>query len=267
MRFLSLLAIVRNEQDYIKEFIQFYRVNGVEHFYFYDNDSETPLREVLHDFKDICTITRIAGEKQQVNAYNHFAKHFAKETEWVAVFDIDEFVLPRQHRTFRDFVIDAGREVDCISINWVVFGNGPHTRKPAEGGVIQNYLYSEGRQHRNIKSVVRTKAIRKFKHPHFPELKWFKKHVNALRNPMSGAENTEETVHVIQLNHYFTKSLEEYEVKLRSRRADNGEVRLSNAKDMEWMRGEPERCSVCYDDSLWLKFCGLLPENNRLIKT
>lgn len=267
MRFFSLLAIVRNEEDYIREFIQFYRINGVEHFYLYDNDSEIPLDEVLADFKDICTITRIPGKKKQVIAYNHFVKNFAKETEWVAVFDVDEFVLPKQHPTLRDFVIDAGRNTDCISINWVVFGNGPHARKPAEGGVIENYLYSEGRQHRNVKSVVRTESIRKFKHPHFPELKWFRKHVNAVGNPMSGAENTEETTHVIQLNHYFTKSLEEYEIKLRSRRADTGEVRLENSKDMEWMQGEPERCSVYFDDALWEKFRGQLPGNNRVIES
>lgn len=262
MRFLSLLAIVKNEEDYIKEFVRFYRINGVEHFYLYDNESIIPLEETLRDFTDICTITRITGQKKQVTAYNHFVRKFAEETEWVAVFDVDEFVLTKQHATLGDFVRDTGRNRDCISINWVVFGNGPHTRKPAEGLIIENYLYSEGRQHKNVKSVVRTRAIRKFRHPHFPELKWFRKHVNAAGSPMSGAENTEETTHIIQLNHYFTKSLEEYEVKLRSRRADTGEVRLENLRDMEWMRGEPERCSVYYDDTLWRKFSRQLQENS-----
>ena len=253
MRFLSLLAIVKNEKEYIREYIRFYRMNGVEHFYLYDNESDIPLAEVLAEFIDVCTIVPISGEKQQIAAYNHFVLNFSKETEWVAVFDIDEFVMPKQHATFRDFVLDVGRKADCISINWVIFGNGPHIAKPANGGVVENYLYSEGRQHKNVKSVVRTKAIRKFRHPHFPELKWFSKHINALGNPMSGAENLEETTHVIQLNHYFTKSLEEFEVKLRSKRADTGQVRLENLQDMEWMRGEPERCSVHYDNSLWEK--------------
>lgn len=261
MRFLSMLAIVRNEEEYIREFIRFYRINGVEHFYFYDNDSDVPLAEVLKDLSDICTITRIPGEKQQVIAYNHFVKNFAKETEWVAVFDIDEFVLPRQHPTFRDFVADAGKKADCISINWVVFGNGQHVSKPVGGLVIENYLYSEGKQHKNVKSVVRTSAIRRFTHPHFPELKWFKKHVNSVGNPMSGAENAEETTHMIQLNHYFTKSLEEYTRKLASRRADTGEIRSGNLKDMEWMRGEPERCSVYFDDALWKKFSRPMTES------
>ncbi|MCD8539766.1 MAG: glycosyltransferase family 92 protein [Leadbetterella sp.] len=222
--------------------------------------------EVLSDFKDICTIIPVRGEKQQVTAYNHFVKNFAKETEWVAVFDVDEFVLTRLHATLRDFVLDRGRNADCIGINWVVFGNRPHIRKPASGGVIGNYLYSEGRQHKNVKCVVRARAIRKFKHPHYPELKWFKKHVNAAGNPMSGAENTEETTHIIQLNHYFTKSLEEYELKLGSRRSDTGEIRLENARDMEWMRGEPERCSVYFDDALWEKFRVQLPALHGTVK-
>jgi len=262
MKFLSILAIVKNEEDYIREFVRFYRINGVEHFYLYDNESVSPLEETLRDFADICTITRITGQKKQMAAYNHFVEKFAGETEWVAVFDVDEFVLTKQHATLRDFVRDTGRKRDCISINWVVFGNGPHIRKPAGGLIIENYLYSEGRQHKNVKSVVRAKAIREFKHPHFPELKWFSKHVNAAGKPMSGAENREETTHIIQLNHYFTKSMEEYEVKLRSRRADTGEIRLENSTDMEWMQGEPQRCSVYYDDTLWKKFSRQLQENN-----
>jgi hypothetical protein len=59
----------------------------------------------------------------------------------VAAFDIDEFVLPHKHATFRDFLLAYDR-CDGIGINWVMFGDGHHKTRPA-GGVIENYLYRE----------------------------------------------------------------------------------------------------------------------------
>lgn len=71
---------------------------------------------------------------------------------------------------------------------------------------------------------------------------------------MSGAENIEETTHIIQLNHYYTKTLEEFTEKIyRKRKADTGDVRVDNPKELEWMLTEPERCSVYFDDGLYKK--------------
>jgi hypothetical protein len=261
---ISLLAIAKNEERYIKEFIEFYLIKGIEHFYFYDNESDLPLTEFLKEYSQICTINTIKGDIQQINAYNHFLKNYRNETEWVAVFDIDEFILLKKHQSLKQF-IEANNTNDCISINWVMFGNGKHINRPEKGLLIENYLYSEGKQHPNVKSISKTKSIKKFEHPHFPKLKLFKKHVNALGNRMKGADNYEPTTHIIQLNHYFTKSLEEYQAKLNSKRADNGRIRSQIKEDMEWLSTEPERCSVAYDDEIFRKY-GLWLKNNIKLK-
>ena len=253
MHFLSILAIVKNQNDFIQEFVEFYKLQGVDHFYFYDNESNIPLKKVLSNSLDICTINEIHGDTQQINAYNDFLKNYKNATEWVAVFDIDEFVFAKKHGTLKEFIL-ANSFIDCISINWVIFGNGKHINKPTHGLLIENYLYSEGKQHQNVKSITKTSAIRKFTHPHFPKLKWFKKHTNAAGNKMKGSENKEPTTHIIQLNHYFTKSLEEYQLKLNSRRADNGLVRSEMKEEMKWLPSEAERSSVYFDNELNEKF-------------
>lgn len=260
---LSVLAIAKNENDYIKEFVDFYLLNGVDHFYLYDNDSDVPLSETLCDYLNVCTIHKISGVRKQFAAYNHFLSHHKNETEWVAVFDIDEFVYTKKHETFRDFVLDIGKGVDCIGLNWVIFGNGKHTLKPEKGGIVDNYVYSQGVQHKNVKCITRTSAIKKFDHPHYPRLKWFKKYVNAKGNKMSGDLNEEYCIDVAQLNHYYTKSLEEFREKLfNKRRADNGEVRAEVASNMQWMPTEPERCSVFFDDGLLMKRTTLQNQQN-----
>lgn len=43
--YLSLAAIIKNEAPYIREWVCFYYLNGVEKFYLYDNESEDNFRE------------------------------------------------------------------------------------------------------------------------------------------------------------------------------------------------------------------------------
>ena len=45
--FLSVVAIAKNEAPYIKEWIEYHKLVGVERFYFYDNGSTDNTREVL----------------------------------------------------------------------------------------------------------------------------------------------------------------------------------------------------------------------------
>lgn len=260
MHYLSLVAIVKNEHPYIKEFIHFYRLNGVDHFYFYDNESEPPLKEVLTDYASICTVIPIPGEQKQTTAYNHYIRHFGKESVWAAFFDIDEFILTKQHSSIKHYLETLPFASDCVSVNWVIFGNGGHEKQPEGGFVIDHYRYSEGKQHKNVKSIVKTAAVRKFDHPHFPKLKFFRKHTNAKGDKMKGAENVMETTDVIQLNHYFTKSLEEFQRKLHSKRPDNGVIRAHDKEAMKWLVSEPERCSVAYDDEICTKFLSKLEE-------
>ena len=50
--FLSLLAPLKDEESYLIEFVNYYLIQGVDHFYFYDNESRIPLVEVLRDYRE-----------------------------------------------------------------------------------------------------------------------------------------------------------------------------------------------------------------------
>ena len=49
-QYLSLCAIVKNEAPYLPEWIEFYKLVGVEKFYIYDNDSTDNTKEVLKPY-------------------------------------------------------------------------------------------------------------------------------------------------------------------------------------------------------------------------
>jgi len=232
--FLSLLAPLKDEEAYLIEFVAYYLIQGVDHFYFYDNDSRIPVGEALGRYRDRCTVLRAPGDAVQSRAYAHFCNHFRHETRWVAVFDVDEFVLPHAHGSLREFLQDYD-DCDGIGINWVLFGDGHHKSRPA-GGVIESYLYREAKQSGCIKSVVKSEKLVGFPdNPHFAALVAGSVYVDAHRNPVTGAINESHTIDVIQLNHYFTKSEAEWKQKLYRKRADSGQARAEHAEDQGWV--------------------------------
>ena len=232
--FLSLLAPLKDEESYLIEFVNYYLIHGVDHFYFYDNESAIPVVNVLSRYRDKCTVLRATGDAVQRRAYAHFCQHFRHETRWVAIFDVDEFVLPHKHGSFREFLLDYDH-CDGIGINWVMFGDGHHKTRPA-GGVIENYLYREAGQHPCIKSVVKgERLVGFFNNPHFATLIDGSLYVDAHMNPITGAFNDNHTIDIIQLNHYFTKSQAEWQKKLYRKRADSGKARAEHTEDHDWV--------------------------------
>ena len=232
--FLSLLAPLKDEDPYLIEFVNYYLIQGVEHFYFYDNDSRIPVVDVLAEYRDKCTVIRAPGDAVQGRAYTHFCQQFRHQTKWVAVFDIDEFVLPHKHRSLREFLGDYDH-CDAIGINWVIFGDGHHKTAPP-GGVIENYLYRQSGQHRCIKTVVKgDKLVGFIDSPHFATLTAGSLYVDAHMNPITSSFNENHTIDVIQLNHYFTKSEAEWERKLNRKRADSGRPRAEHTEDHGWV--------------------------------
>jgi hypothetical protein len=232
--FLSLLTPVRDEESYLIEFINYYLIQGVDHFYFYDNDSKIPVADVILEYRDKCSVMRAPGDAVQARAYEHFCKHFKQETRWVAVFDIDEFVLPHKHSSFREFLLDYDY-CDGIGINWVMFGDGHHKTSP-DGGVIANYLYRQAGQHPCIKSVIKgMKLVGFFDNPHLATLREGSLYVDPHMNRIESAYNENFTTDVIQLNHYFTKSEAEWKNKLSRKRADSGKPRAEHTEDHDWV--------------------------------
>lgn len=227
--FLSVLTPVRDEERYLVEFINYYLLHGVDHFYYYDNDSRIPVVDVIREYRDKCTVMRAPGDAVQSRAYEHFCKHLKHETRWVAVFDIDEFVLPHRHGSFREFVADYDY-CDGIGINWVMFGDGHHKTIP-EGSVIANYLYRQAAQQPCIKSVVKSSKLVGFDNPHLATLRDGSLYIYPHVNRIASAYNENFTIDVIQLNHYFTKSEAQWKRKLHRKRADTGRARAEHTED------------------------------------
>lgn len=110
---LSVCAIFKNESKNIREWIEYHRLVGVDHFYLYENGASDRYMKVLRPYVNRKIITLVPwpnlvdkkeGEdlfkwvlSTQVTAYENVLHLYAKaETQWIVFLDIDEFLVPMQ---------------------------------------------------------------------------------------------------------------------------------------------------------------------------
>jgi hypothetical protein len=230
--FLSLCAIIKDENNLI-EFIIYHWLIGVEYFYIYDNDSKIPIKNILDNyiFKKICTIIDYPGRGVQMNAYNHCIKNYGNKTKWLCILDGDEYILPKKHDSLRDF-LNEYKNYHAIGINWVIFGTSFHEKKQ-NGFVIDNYRYCSNKADKHIKTIFQPEHIKNCYNQHFVELNNPLKYVDSKKNIIFGSFNNNiGSTDIIQINHYFTKSLEDmYEKHKRGKACNMGIYQLINTHD------------------------------------
>ena len=108
---VAICALFKNEESYLKEWIEYHKLIGVEHFYLYDYGSKDRSSDVLGPYIREGSVTLIHWLNGffnqdlensehwvfavQLTAYENAAKFRAvQETEWLAFLDIDEYLVP-----------------------------------------------------------------------------------------------------------------------------------------------------------------------------
>lgn len=114
-----------------------------------------------------------------------------------------------------------------IGINWLIFGSNHHEKKP-EGGVLENFTMCAEKdffENRHIKTICDPLKVLSYI-VHFPIYYAGFHNLNENGEIISSGNRTKE-VHFdkIRINHYFSKSREEYIAKKNRGRADLSAVR------------------------------------------
>lgn len=169
---LAICAIFQDEARFLGEWIESHRLQGVEHFFLYDNRSHDNPAAVLRPWLEPGIVTLVDWptafeEFAQIKAYNHCLEHHGADFEWLAMIDIDEFLycptgdpLPAVLQTFPG--------VPAVVVHWQVFGSSGHRESP--GGLVTEQFTRRAKQqwvrNRRIKSIVRPGRTEAFRSPH-----------------------------------------------------------------------------------------------------
>ena len=226
---LAVVVIVKNEEPYIREWIEYHRLAGISHIYLYDNGSTDKTAEYVRPYADegFVTMTYFPGRGMQTAAYNDALKKYGKDCRYMAFIDADEFLFSlKPDRKLPEVVEEIMKENPkaCgLAVNWAMFGSAGFKECPKSGGVLSNYVYRAGPGERGtdcVKTIVRPETVYRYNHPHFPEymLGGFSVDENGRR--AEGSRNPGPEPVRIRVNHYFTKSEEEWTERRKIGKAD-----------------------------------------------
>lgn len=208
---LSIMAIMKNEGPYLKEWLDYHILVGIDHFYLYDNESTDDTTEILKPYieKGIVDYTYWPGKAQQQIAYTDGFNKIANQTKWLAVIDLDEFLVATDYDNIVDFLKTLPKNFAQLVIGWEQYGSSGHKKKP-KGLVIENYKYHAAHSW-GMKSIVNPRLVYETKNPHTHEVAGFIIDENGKKlGRIIQDENRNITTHKIRVNHYVTKSFDEY---------------------------------------------------------
>lgn len=228
--YLSVCAIAKNEGPYFKEWIEWHQKQGVEKFYIYDNESTDCTKEVLAPFIEsgVVEYTYFPGQKKQLAAYDDCFERHRLETRWLAVIDLDEFIVPMQYKDIPSFLRPL-EKFSVVEINWLCYGSGgAKTREP--GDVMERFKRHSHPEHKlntHVKSIVDPRRVCTMTGCHEAS-RISGKAADSHGNPLKkGKVNRVPQQDIIRINHYAVKSYEEFLAK-RAR----GRARVAAQRDL-----------------------------------
>ena len=210
--YLGLCAIAKNETPYLREWTAYHRLIGFERIFIYDNESDIPVDETLRDFDDADLVEtyRIEGKGRQLTAYNHCLQKHGPECEWLAFFDLDEFLLLHGDKDARIF-LSRYEEHAALALSVMLFGsNGQLGHAP--GLVTERFTRSIG-YCLDVKCIVRPALVTLPISPHHFTYAECGTAVATNGLPAFGGY-APFTPGAAQINHYYVKSQQEYEKRL-----------------------------------------------------
>ncbi len=218
---ISICSCFKDEAPFIKEWIEYHLMIGVDHFYLYNNNSTDGYMDVLLEYidKGIVTLTDFPQIPVQQAAYQHWYDNYRGETDWVSFLDLDEFFTPLKHDNLPEWLSENDR-FPVLSIYWKMFGTSGAMEHDYNRLVTEQYTVSWQKLDGIGKLLINTnyaieKITRVSMHNTHVMYKGFSiPPINTYGHFIfSDLNRTSKRVPNIQVNHYWSKAFKCYEQK------------------------------------------------------
>lgn len=207
---LSICAIFQNEAPYLREWIDYHKMIGVEHFYLYNNESNDDFFNALSSYYSKGEVTlkdwpTPQNNDWQISAYNDCLKNC--KTKWIAFIDIDEFIVPMRGKDLKKILCKYYADKKAIYINWRQFGTS-NLKLKKDYPILPYLTKCAPKTHVHCthgKSIVKPKFVKKVRDPHWCIMKNGNDYYNGNGELFKGILYTKPEPHcdkLIRINHY-----------------------------------------------------------------
>ena len=200
---------VKDEGAYILEWLEYHLLQGVDHFYIYNNNGTDNTLELLKSYiqKGIVTWREFSGPNMQMEIYNDAITNYKNETRWMGFIDCDEFVVPMKHTSLAKALKDY-ESFSQILIHWILYGSSGHKKK-TKGFVIERFTKHDSEISHLTKAILNPRAcLYAGVHRSYVLGDTVNEHKKILNRKRYAF-----TADILRVNHYVVKSAEEYLLK------------------------------------------------------
>lgn len=255
MKYLAACCTAKNEAPHILEWMAFHRAVGFEHLIIIDHSSSDSTAQVVAQFADQASVTLIrwGGPGTQMDMYNSVTARHKADFHWCAFIDVDEFLYTADHSDIRNLMTEY-ESCDAVGVHWLVYGSAGHIAKQ-NGLTIENYTHRAENgftANHHIKSIVKLGSAGPAETSH---LFWTPSgtvnenfQLLPFRAPHGYYPDEYVSHHRLRINHYHTRSREDYEQK--SRRGFFGDDKLGTAEKMNAMFSLHDRNEISDNSAL-----------------
>jgi len=207
---VAICSIMKNEEAYVDEWVDYHRALGYEHFYIYDNSDSFEMRQWALEKSCHVSVKHWPGLGQQHAVYQDCLRAFVKKRHtWVHFMDSDEFLVLKQHNNVTD-MLQKYCTHGALAVNWIMFGtSGRLTYEPLP--VTKRFQYREETVNRHVKVIVKVSDLKGGVTAHVASTTHGTKDSNGKK--VSGPFNPNGPSDVVLLYHYHPKSFKEYIAK------------------------------------------------------
>jgi hypothetical protein len=203
---IGLCLIIKNETDYLDEWLNYHRNIGIDFFIIYDNQSDEKISinsdDIIINYWDDNQIG------SQMRAYQHCCSNY-HHLDYIGFIDTDEFYQSKTMDIKKDFnnLKKSFGEFSGLGLYWRMYGKfNPYIENRI---LINDYQYYY--QDNHIKSFIDPKKVINFPDPHKPIIngKYIDEKGCEIKGP-TGNHNSEN----IWIKHTWTRSLNEFKTKI-----------------------------------------------------
>ena len=212
--YLSVACMFRDEAKFLREWVEFHRLLGVEHFYLYDHRSIDSPEIILADYiqQGIVELERIDTDvggnfmELQITTSGRAVEKAKGKSQWLALLDADEFINPKTTSSLLVFLKEYEKYGGLV-MNWQMFGTSGVEEVPVDRTMIE-MLTMRGKRTlghcQHVKSIVQPlRVARTFLHFSYYQEPFYA--VNTHHEKVDGPFDPRIHIDKLQLNHYFCR--------------------------------------------------------------
>jgi hypothetical protein len=256
---IAACLMFQNETFFLKEWIEYHRMIGVEHFYLIDNGStdnyidfiKPYIKSGVVELYSYPAIGRDQSEHHEIQCfiYNFVIRQAHGRVKWLAIIDADEFIVPVQQRSLRN-ILSEYEDYGGLYLNYLMFGTAHLEEIPSNRLIIEALNRSAATAMAFGKSIVRPERVCCCSDPH---RMWYlpsyghvdTKHRSFDWVPPDVADD------VLLLHHYYLGDIHHATSNKFPRRSTWSSLTLASyLSDHEWMNAKENRSMQKYAHKL-----------------